>query len=50
MTGNVLRFLPVKLGYAVTQLVEALRYKPAGREFIYLPLPTALWPWGWLSL
>ena len=42
---RTLLFLYVKLGYAVSQLVDALRYKPAGRGFIYLPLPAALWPW-----
>jgi hypothetical protein len=30
-----------QLGAAVAQLVEALRYKPAGRGFL-----SALWPWG----
>jgi hypothetical protein len=39
------------MGYAVAQLVEALRYKPGGRGldsrfFFYLILPAALWPWG----
>jgi hypothetical protein len=44
------------LGNAVTQLVEALRYKPEGREFdssmfsleffIEIILPSALWSWG----
>jgi len=43
-------------GYAVAQLVEALRYKPEGRVFdsrmvlleffIDIFLPAVLWPWG----
>jgi hypothetical protein len=45
-----------KVGYAVAQLVVALRYQPEyrgfdsqwcqGEYFIYLVLPVALWPWG----
>ena len=47
-------------GHAVTQLVEALPYKPEGRGvqfpmvslefFIDIIFLAALWPWGWLSL
>jgi hypothetical protein len=42
-------------GYAMAQLVEALRYKPEGRGlipegvigFLFIDIiPTALWPWG----
>jgi hypothetical protein len=50
----------MKGGYAVDQLVEALRYKPEGRGFRFpieslelfsdLILPVALRPWGGLSL
>ena len=48
--------LVLKVGYAIVQLVEALRYKPEGRGFdslwgslvffTDLILPTALWSWG----
>jgi hypothetical protein len=37
------------LGHAVAQMIEAMRYKPEGREFDSLEffiLPDALWPWG----
>ena len=56
-SGN-LQPMPCYVGghKAVTQLVEALRYKPEGRGFnsrwchwnflIYIILPVALWPWG----
>ena len=50
-----LRFTCLKWGYAVTQLVEALRYKLEDRGFDSqmesleffsdLILPVALWPW-----
>jgi nitrate reductase alpha subunit len=46
----------MKMGHAMVQLVEALRYKPEGRGidykmvsleiFIDIILPAALWSWG----
>jgi hypothetical protein len=42
-------------GHAVARLVEALRYKPQGREFDsgffhWHNHSAALWPWGRLGL
>ena len=49
-------YFRVKLGQAVAQLVEALRYKTEGcgfhfrwchwNFFIGITLPAGLWPWG----
>jgi hypothetical protein len=53
-------YISISWGYAVAQLVEALRYKPEGRGFDFpmesleffsdLILLFALWPWDRLSL
>jgi hypothetical protein len=44
--------VPVVVGHAVAQLVEALRYKPKRRGFNFslTIVSVALWPWGRLSL
>jgi hypothetical protein len=45
---NLILHLEYETGYAVAQLVEALRYKP--EFFIDTIIPAALWSWGQLNL